>query len=189
MLLISSELEEMLGLAHRVLVMRRGRIVERARRRRRSPRRRSSPPRSRDAGRARRHRRREASAGSTARLATELGVARGPAARRSAILVPFVVLFIVLSLTSSSFLDEGEPAQHPRPAVGDADHRRRRDARPRRRRHRPLGRRGLRFAAVISAQFALHHERRRSRSSSASAPASRRARQRPRRRPSSGSTR
>ena len=46
--------------------------------------------------------------------------------RGAAILMPFLILFIVLSLTSSSFSDQGEPAQHPRPAVGDADHRGRR---------------------------------------------------------------
>ena len=40
--------------------------------------------------------------------------------------------------------DAGQPAQHPRPAVGDADHRRRRDARARRGRHRPLRRLDLR---------------------------------------------
>ena len=40
--------------------------------------------------------------------------------------------------------DERQPPPDPRPAVGDPDHRRGRNARARRRRDRPLGRRGLR---------------------------------------------
>ncbi len=145
-LLISSELEEVLGLAHRVLVMRAGRIVgelageqmtesavlaprsrhERRRRHAPTPGARSGP---RDRTPARdRHR------------PALRGALHHPVDRE--LVVP----------------DEGQPAQHPRSAGGHADHRGGRDARPRRRRHRPLGgrrvlagrrdRRGARLADV-----------------------------------------
>ena len=98
-ILISSELEEILGLSHRVLVMRRGRVVAEL---------------AGDAMTERRHPRRglrrRAVGGSrsvTARTAVAglLDPGNPVAARfRSVgILLPFAILFVVLSLTSSSF--------------------------------------------------------------------------------------
>ena len=75
--------------------------------------------------------------------------------RRLGILLPFIVLFIYLSLRELGVRDEDEHAQHPRPAVRGADHRRRRNARSRLRWHRPVGRRDLR--AGRSDRRAIRH--------------------------------
>ena len=85
--------------------------------------------------------------------------------------------------------DEGQPAQHPRPAVGDPDHRRGRDARARRRRDRPLGRRGLRVRRGHRRRTSRPTTAPASRSCSGSAPACSSGCSTASSSPSSGSTR
>ena len=139
-LLISNEIEEVLGLAHRVLVHARRPRRRRARRRRASPRRRSWPrpsaacraPHDRHDVRRRAGRPRAWRAGAQ------------PAVRRGGILIPFVIAFVILRPDQPAVPALPEPRQHPRPAVRDHHRGRRRHARPDRGRHRPLGRRDLR---------------------------------------------
>ena len=105
MLLISSELEEVLGLAHRVLVMRAGRLVAELEGRRDDrvgdPRRRVRRP---VGGRDRRLTGDAGTEQSRTRLAGLTAVSAPRRLRQAGILIPFVVLFVVLSLTSDAFL-------------------------------------------------------------------------------------
>ena len=100
-LLISNEVEEILGLAHRVLVMRAGRIVAELAG--------AGHDRGGDPGRGVRHdhrraphepRRRSSPAGRRPRSSQRAGRVVG----RAGILIPFLIAFVVLSLISPPFL-------------------------------------------------------------------------------------
>ena len=104
-LLISSELEEVIGLSHRVLVMRRGRLVAELEgdgdHRGRDPRRRV---RRHGGGRGVTSGVGVGESGGGRDWRSALGDGRVTARLRSlGILIPFTILFVVLSLTSSSF--------------------------------------------------------------------------------------
>ena len=103
MLLISSELEEVLGLAHRVLVMRAGRIVGELRGEQMTESAvlaaafAASAPGARLTGRT-------ARATRAARRARALGSRVAERLRATGIALPFAALFVTLSIASSSFL-------------------------------------------------------------------------------------